>query len=198
LCWDMREIVAQLRDAAVLIQLAGEGLESARIIAQWLNGDREGFWPVLFQLHKLFPTDQDLHEKLAASIERSESGFAGRLSDRNSGIIQEIEAKLKDPSTPVTALGWLREIAERLSVQIGKVIIWEYNLDIDDLRGIIGNRNSPQRLWAIGRILRFARFEDILRLLTVEDIADALDQIDLPDERRRILEQAVPIWRHGN
>jgi hypothetical protein len=38
--------------------------------------------------------------------------------------------------------------------------------------------------------------EDVTRLLTVADIAEALPQVDLPEKRRQMLEKAVEVWRH--
>jgi len=40
-------------------------------------------------------------------------------------------------------------------------------------------------------------WEDIKRLLTVEDIEEALPQIDLPEKKRKMLEKALRVWRYG-
>jgi len=45
--------------------------------------------------------------------------------------------------------------------------------------------------------LKYATWEDIRRLLTVEDIEDALPYTDLPEQRRRTLERALEIWQYG-
>ena len=35
-------------------------------------------------------------------------------------------------------------------------------------------------------------------MLTVEDIADVLPQVDLPERKRKALEKALEVWRVGN
>ncbi|MGE0823037.1 MAG: hypothetical protein AB7G75_30500 [Candidatus Binatia bacterium] len=69
-------------------------------------------------------------------------------------------------------------------------------MDIDDLRHHVQDKDSPQRLWAIRRILKYAQWEDMKRLLTVEDIAEALPHVDLPDKRRKMLTTAVRVWQY--
>ena len=65
---------------------------------------------------------------------------------------------------------------------MASTVIWEYDEDINDLRRYIGleDKHSPERIWAIGRVLKFSDLKDIRRLLTVGDIAQVLPQVDLP------------------
>jgi hypothetical protein len=85
----------------------------------------------------------------------------------------------------------------RLEGEIPRQIIWEYDEDVNDLQRYIQDKDSTQRMWAIGRVLKYALWEDIKRLLTVEDIEEALPQIDLPEKKRKMLERAIEVWRHG-
>ncbi|MBI3058290.1 MAG: hypothetical protein HYY81_03145, partial [Deltaproteobacteria bacterium] len=62
----------------------------------------------------------------------------------------------------------------------------------------IEDENSPERMWAIGRVLKYADFKDIRRLLTVENIAEALPQVDLPEKKRKGLEKALEVWQSGS
>ena len=93
----------QEQDGQVLTALASGSAESASIIAQWLYADHDGFWPLVFELHNLFPDDEELHQNLAAAIERRESSFVDPKSDHNTAIVRELEGKIKDPSTPPSA-----------------------------------------------------------------------------------------------
>jgi hypothetical protein len=52
-------------------------------------------------------------------------------------------------------------------------------------------------MWAIGRVLKYAKWEDVKRLLTVEDIEEALPYIDLPEKKRKMLEKAIEVWRYA-
>ena len=110
---------------------------------------------------------------------------------------QEVKQLLHAPSTPPAVRAWLREVMGRLEGEIPRQIIWEYDLHMDGLRGHIRDKNSAQRLWAIGRVLKYATWEDIRRLLTVEDIEDALPYTDLPEKKRQVLERALEIWQYG-
>ena len=84
-----------------------------------------------------------------------------------------------------------------LERRIPHEIVWEYDIDVDELRESIHDKGSAQRMWAIGRVLKYAAWEDIKRFLTVEDIEEALPQVDLPEKKRKVLERAIKVWRHG-
>ena len=81
--------------------------------------------------------------------------------------------------------------------QVGQHVVWEYDRDIDGLIHHIHDKGSAQRIWAIGRILKNASLEEIRKLLTVEDIAEALPQVDLPEKRRHMFEAALQVWEHA-
>jgi hypothetical protein len=198
LFWRIKDLVDCEADRDVLVSLAHDNIESARTIASWLQNRGAGFWPLVLELHQIFPYDEQLHEILAAAIERRDLAFVGSISESQESMKREVEEKLRDASTPSSARTWLREIADRLSDQTAKEIIWEYDLNIDDVCGFIRDRNSPQRMWALSRVLKYAKMEDIRRLLTIEDIEEALPVVDLPQKRRKALQQALPIWRHAS
>ena len=109
----------------------------------------------------------------------------------------EIDRVLNDPATPPKARLWLRDVLSRMQGQIAHYVIWEYDDDANDLRRYIQDRNSPERLWAIGRVLKYAEWKDIRRMLTVEDIGEVLPQVDLPERKRKALEKALEVWRSG-
>ena len=86
---------------------------------------------------------------------------------------------------------------DRLERRLPHEIVWEYDLDVDDLRQHIQDKDSTQRVWAMGRVLKYASWEDIRRLLSVDDIEEALPLVDLPEKKRGMLERAVEVWRYG-
>ena len=69
---------------------------------------------------------------------------------------------------------------------------------MNSLRRYIEDKESPERIWAIGRVLKNTDLKDIRRLLTVEDISEALPQVDLPEKKRRALERALEVWQSGS
>lgn len=195
--WRIKEFIDPVGDKQVLVSFAKEDIVFARIIATWLTSAKAGFWPLVFELHQLYPGDELLHNNLAAGIQQMGSVIKGPMSQFYETRKGEIEQKLKDPSTPMAVKPWLQEMVQRLGHEITSQVVWEYDMDVNHLVGHIRNKDSSQRLWAIGRVLKFAKWEDIRRLLTVDDIEEALPHVDLPEKRRTMLEQALPVWRHG-
>jgi len=104
---------------------------------------------------------------------------------------------LGDHATPLAARPWLQRVRAGLESDVNRTIVWEYDRDVNDLRRSIEDKDSPERIWAIGRVLKFSDLRDIRRLLTVEDIAEVLPQVDLPDKKRKALERALEVWQGG-
>ena len=70
---------------------------------------------------------------------------------------------------------WVARGHESLWREIyARQIVWEYDSRYGRTPRSHWDKNSAQRLWAIGRVLKYAVWEDIRRLLSVEDIEDAL------------------------
>ncbi len=193
----LRELLDQEEDKELLLSFAIDNIENARIIASFVTSAKEGFWPIAFELVRRYPHDEELLRHLTAGVGQLETAMEGSMAQFYETRKQEVEQRLHEPSTPPEARAWLREVLSRLEREVPRQIVWEYDIDVDDLRGYIRDKNSTQRLWAIGRVLRYATWEDIRRLLTVEDIADALPYTDLPEQRRKMLERALEIWQYG-
>jgi hypothetical protein len=68
---------------------------------------------------------------------------------------------------------------------------------VNDLRRHIEDKDSPERIWAIGRVLKYGSPEDWRKLLSLEDIEEALPQIDLPEKKRKVIERAMKVWING-
>lgn len=195
--WRLRELLDQEADREVLLSLAAEDIGQARIIAGWLTSGKPGFWPLAFQLHEKYPDDERLHVELLAGIQQMGSVVVGPLHAFYQTRKDQVEEKLADPKTPSSVRGWLKEVRDRLTQEIESYVVWEYDQDINELRRHIQDKESDQRIWAIGRVLKYGRLEDIRRLLTVDDIEEVLPQVDLPEQRRKMFERAVMVWRRG-
>jgi hypothetical protein len=142
------------------------------------------------------PHDEELLSNLTAGLAQLDTDVEGPRSQFYKTLKQEVERVLSEPATPPEVHTWLREVLGRLEQTIPRQIVWEYDRNVEDLYRYIQDKNSAQRMWAIGRVLKFARMEDVTRLLTVTDIAEALPQVDLPEKKRQMLEKAVEVWRH--
>jgi hypothetical protein len=197
LSWRLRELLDQEGDKDLFISFARHSIEYARIIASYITSAKPEFWPIVFELVQMYPDDERLLSNLTAGIEQQGTVVRGPRSQFYAVRQQEIKQILHEPSTPSKVRAWLREVMGRLEREVSRQIIWEYDLNVDELRDHIRDKHSSQRLWAIGRVLKYAAWEDIRRLLTVEDIEDALPYTDLPEQRRKTLEKALEIWRYG-
>jgi hypothetical protein len=195
--WKLRELLDQEEDRELLLAFARSDIEYARIIASCVTSAKPGFWPIVFPLVQTYPYDEELLSNLTAGIEQQGSAIVGPVSLFYEAGKQEINQLLHAPSTPPEVRTWLREVMDRLEREVSRQIVWEYDLNVDELRDHIRDKHSSQRLWAIGRVLKYAAWEDIRRLLTVDDIEEALPYTDLPEQRRKTLEKALEIWRYG-
>ncbi|MBI4056588.1 MAG: hypothetical protein HY399_03470 [Elusimicrobia bacterium] len=81
--------------------------------------------------------------------------------------------------------------------KVAKEVFWDYEVDLQEMKRLLQNKRPEKRLWVIGRILKYARWEDVRQLLTTKDIEEALPKVDLPEVKRRMLENALEVWRHG-
>jgi hypothetical protein len=197
LCWQLRDLLNQEQDKDLLLSFAKDSIKHARIVASCITSAKPGFWPIAFELAKTYPNDEKLLSNLTSGLEQHGTATIGPRSLLYGGLRHEIGQILREPSTPPEVHVWLREVLIRLEGEISRQIIWDYDEDVNDLRRYIQDKGSAQRMWAIGRILKYAKWEDIKRLLTVEDIEEALPYIDLPGKKRKMLERAIEVWRYG-
>jgi len=64
---------------------------------------------------------------------------------------------------------------------------------------MLKQKDSPERLWAIGRLLKDAPPKRVLELLTLDEILDALLKIqDLDDRTRRTWEGYARLWNQAH
>jgi hypothetical protein len=196
--WNFREVVDQEKDADLLIKLAIENERQAEVIAESISTARGGFWPIAFKIIEKYPNSEKIRCALTGGIEQAGEVHTGPYSEHLARRKQEAERSLGDPNTPAAARYWLREVLDRFEEEIAQHIIWEYDEDVISLRRYIEDRDSPERIWAMGRVLKYADLKDIRRLLTVEDIAETLPQVDLPEKKRRALERALEVWQGGS
>ncbi len=196
--WDFRDVVDQQRDADLLIKLAIENEHQAEVIAESITTARPGFWPVALKLLEKYPSSPKIQSALIGGIEQLGEAHWGPYSSRLESCRKEVEGVLNDPATPPAARLWVQEVLSGLESDVGQNIVWEYDQNVNDLRRYIKDKDSPERIWAISRVLKYAELKDIRKLLTVEDIEEALPQVDLPEKKRRALERAIEVWQSGS
>ena len=73
--------------------------------------------------------------------------------------------------------------------------IWDYRIRRAELEGMVRGPDSPDKLWAIGRLLEHAPRERVLELLTPDEILRALDTLlQLPERVRERWEAWAKHW----
>ena len=198
--WDFKDVVDQENDADLLIKLASEDEKLAEVIAETVTTAHSGFWTVAFQIIEKYPGNDRIQSALTGGIEQQGTFHVGSQSMHLETCRAEVERVLADPATPRKARPWLSDILSRMVGEVAQHVIWEYDEDANDLRRYIEieDKTSPERIWAISRVLKYADWKDIRRMLTVEDIEEALPQVDLPERKRKALEKALEVWRLGS
>jgi hypothetical protein len=198
--WNLEELLNQKTDADILAEFALETESQAILVAESITNAKEGFWAIAFAIIENYPANQKVWNALMRGVEQIGRVIEGPYSRHIESCRKEVEKKLGDPATPTAARPWLRDIIGRLEGEVGRHVIWEYDEDVNDLRRYIDlkDKNAPERLWAIARVLKYADWKDAKRMLTVEDIEEALPQIDLPEKKRKALEKALEVWRSGS
>jgi hypothetical protein len=195
--WLFKDLVNQEEDAGVFIKLAIENERQAEVIAAIITTSRPGFWPIAFEIIEKYPAKERIQLALTRGIQQVYEVYSGPYSTRFESLRKEVERVLSDQATPTAARPWLQQVVAGLESDVNQNIIWEYDRDVNDLQRSIEDKDSPERIWAIGRVLKFSDLKDIRRLLTVEDIAEVLPQVDLPDKKRKALERALEVWQGG-
>lgn len=190
----LRELLDFERDRDLLVSYAKKDAETACVIASCLNSSKPGFWPIVFELIESYPGNADIRSRIESEIVSPEGAFWGRPSDQPSGSRDKIESFLNDMKTPPAVRPWLRDLRKSLEQTVSHSIVWEYDMDVNDLQRHIRDKDSPERLWAIGRVLKIGAPKDWRELLSIEDIAEALPLIDLPQKRRKVVEKALEVW----
>lgn len=191
--WPEHAVFDQRVDAPVLLEIASRDTKAAVRVAGILDFDRPGGWEIACSIAACYPSEEDVQDALNFAI--LYSSFIGSPVERYARRRSEVERLLQDPNTPAAAKAWLRKLESHLKNEMGAEAIWDYDLDARDLKRFVDDPKAPERLWAIGRILKYAKWEDVQKLLSVKDIEDALPLIDLPESHRRALESAVQSWK---
>jgi hypothetical protein len=72
---------------------------------------------------------------------------------------------------------------------------WDYDLTEDDLRAILRGDNEVEKAWAITRLLEAAKWEDIWRFITLDDLHANFDRLRFRFARdREMWDYALQRW----
>jgi len=85
--------------------------------------------------------------------------------------------------------GWPTTPAEW---ELRPYFINDYDISWRDLKGYLASGDEYQRAWAVAKVLDGARWSDIWRLVTQEDVRAVLDR--LPRRLREMYTDALRAW----
>jgi hypothetical protein len=187
--WELERLVLPNTDAELLLAFAREhGVDGAKTVAGIINASRAGFWDVAQRLLQEWGDDADVQYRLLNQL-----GAAFYEGSAVPLITERLESARRltvdgDPRVAAWAReavqfleGW-RQGAER---DDREEWIWDYRIGREQLENMVRLGDSPQRLWAIGRLLKNAPPERVRELLSPEDILAALPKLTDLDELTR-------------
>lgn len=190
-----------LVDRETLLAFAREaGVEGAKTVALILSPEKPGFWEVARDLLAEWGGDEQVQRRLLSAL--SGAGWSGSALPMITERLDKATALRSDPSPWVAS--WAQEVvsffenwrrrATREEQEEQEDWIWDYRIRRAELEGMVRGPDSPEKLWAIGRLLEHAPRERVLELLTPEEILDALDKI--PQLPERVRERWEPWAKH--
>ncbi len=188
--WELERVLRPEEDADLLVDFAREcGVEGARTVAGVLDASKAGFWKTARRLLAEWGDDEAVRHRLVVRVRSGAWGGAEApiVIER----LDEARRLLSDRDPKVAR--WAREVVELLDGWSRRAErddreewIWDYRLRRAELEKMVRSPESPQRLWAIGRLLEDAPRERVLELLTPEDILAALPRLpNLHEDTRR-------------
>ena len=72
---------------------------------------------------------------------------------------------------------------------------WDYDITEDDLRAILGGDNEVEKAWAITRLLEAAKWGDIWRFITLDDLRANFARLRFRFQRdREMWDYALRRW----
>jgi hypothetical protein len=187
--WELERMVNPAEDADVLLGFAHEnGLEAARAIAGLLDASKPGFWEVVRRLLSEWGGDEIMRSRLAGQV--GSGAYSGSAVPMVTERLDAARRLLSANDARVTS--WAQEVVEfledwrrRADRDDREDWIWDYRIRRAELEGMVRSPDSPQRIWAIGRLLKDAPPERVRELLTPEEILAALPRLTELDEPTR-------------
>ena len=199
--WCARHLIDPSQDGHTLLEFARNNAEAGALaVIYLLDATKPGFWELVREIIAGFGDSKRVIARVGASIHRA-WGW-GSLAPVFEERRRQLARMAEDPDPRVSK--WARGMARALEADVEREelsdkeeFLWEYDVTRPELLRMLQDRQSPDRLWAIRRILLHARPEEAIRLLTVDEIREVLPDVDLPEWTRRIWEAYVAHRSHG-
>lgn len=194
----VEEEIDPLVDRETLLAFVCEvGVEGARTVALHLSAEKPGFWEVARDLLTEWGDDEHVRQRLLSALPGD--GWSGSPLPMLRERLDKAAALRTDPSPRVAswaqeAVSFFEDWRQRATREEQEDWIWDYRVRRAELEGMVRGQDSPEKLWAIGRLLEHAPEERVRELLTPGEILDALAK--LPQLPERVRDRWEPWARH--
>ena len=72
--------------------------------------------------------------------------------------------------------------------------LWDYNLDVKQVKEILRGEDEAQKRWLVARILESAKFDDVFKYLTLGEIKQLFPNLKLKKPVKKAWERALHAW----
>ncbi|MFQ5828376.1 MAG: hypothetical protein ACE5JD_04370 [Candidatus Methylomirabilia bacterium] len=192
--FSLGEMVDPTRDMEILLEFARlKGAEGARIVARSLDAEKPGFWEIATLLLTDWGDDEFVRRLLWGRL--VSGGWSGSAIPMIARRFEGAKKLVSDVHVRVAtwaqeAISLLEDWQARAKREDEEDWIWDYRIGRSDFEAMVQQKDSPERLWAISRLLKDAPKERVLELLTPDEILDTLPKIQNLDERTRQMWEA--------
>lgn len=81
-----------------------------------------------------------------------------------------------------------------MSPQQTPYFIWDYDLTEADVRAIIRGNDEAQKAWLVTRLVESARYEDIWRYISLDELNAIFPKLRLKPRVRAAWQFALSVW----
>jgi len=74
--------------------------------------------------------------------------------------------------------------------------LWDYNLTENGVRQILRGKNDTEKIWLTSRILESAKYEDIWRFLSLQEIKEIFPRLKLKKPIKEAWNYALDVWKN--
>lgn len=72
--------------------------------------------------------------------------------------------------------------------------MWDYDLTEKDVKNILGGENNTEKIWMVSRILESAKYEDIWKFVSLEEIKKVYPHLKLKKPIKQAWDYALKVW----
>ncbi|MDA2916280.1 hypothetical protein MYX64_05490 [Nitrospinae bacterium AH_259_B05_G02_I21] len=192
--WALRGVINQEIDVEVLLAFALEDEQQAEQVCKQITTGQPGFWPLARKIIEKYPTSQKIQYSLACGVEKMGEVIVGPSSVHYENCRKEVETVLSDSSTPSAARPWLEQLESSFRAQSERELISEADEDVNELRRVVESPEAPERIWAVGTLLRLGKMDKIMNLLLRDELLTILPKLQLSEDQLEEIRKKIENW----